>query len=157
MKISLLLAVLLASMTIAAQTSQSQPLPTSKSIAAAPAPAPAASSVSANASKGDQMQGLAAYYSNRFNGRLTANGQRFSNDEMTAAHNSLPFGTRVKITNVKNKSSVIVRINDRGPATPGRVFDLTRAAASKLGYLRKGVAKVTAEIISDEPAKVHAN
>lgn len=100
------------------------------------------------------MEGVAAYYSNRFNGRKTAGGQRFDNGAMTAAHNTLPFGTRVKITNAKNNRSVVVRITDRGPTTPGRVFDLTRAAASKLGYVRSGLTEVKAEIVSPAPAKM---
>ena len=100
------------------------------------------------------MEGVAAYYSNRFNGRKTASGQRFNNGAMTAAHNTLPFGTRVKITNVKNNRSVVVRITDRGPTTPGRSFDLTRAAASKLGYVRAGLTEVKAEIVSAAPAKM---
>ena len=100
------------------------------------------------------MEGVAAYYSNRFNGRKTASGQRFNNGAMTAAHNTLPFGTRVKITNVKNNRSVVVRITDRGPTTPGRSFDLTRAAASKLGYVRAGLTEVKAEIVAAAPTKM---
>lgn len=99
------------------------------------------------------MSGVAAYYSGRFNGRKTASGQVFNNGLMTAAHNTLPFGTKVKVTNVKNKRSVVVRINDRGPTTPGRIFDLSRAAASKLGYVRAGLTEVTAEIVAEAPAK----
>lgn len=99
------------------------------------------------------MSGVAAYYNSRLNGRKTASGQVFNNGLMTAAHNTLPFGTKVKITNTKNKRSVVVRINDRGPTTPGRIFDLTRAAASKLGYVRSGTADVTAEIVAEAPMK----
>lgn len=130
-----------------------------------PAPAPAISPITvpaaaaaaptpAGASGEHKMEGVAAYYSNRFNGRKTADGQRFNNGAMTAAHNTLPFGTRVKITNTKNNRSVVVRITDRGPTTPGRIFDLTRAAASKLGYVRSGHAEVKAEIVSPAPAKM---
>ena len=133
--------------------------------APAPAPAPAISPITvpaaaaaapapASASGEHKMEGVAAYYSNRFNGRKTADGQRFNNGAMTAAHNTLPFGTRVKITNTKNNRSVVVRITDRGPTTPGRIFDLTRAAASKLGYVRSGHAEVKAEIVSPAPAKM---
>jgi rare lipoprotein A len=127
------------------------PAPATVAPKAAPAPAPAASSMK---SSGDhQMSGVAAYYSGRFNGRKTASGQVFNNGLMTAAHNTLPFGTKVKVTNVKNKRSVVVRINDRGPTTPGRIFDLSRAAASKLGYVRAGLTEVTAEIVAEAPAK----
>jgi rare lipoprotein A len=128
-------------------------------IAQSPAPAPVAAptvtakTAAATSSGEHQMEGVAAYYSNKFNGRKTASGQRFNNGAMTAAHNTLPFGTRVKITNVKNNRSVVVRINDRGPTTPGRVFDLTRAAASKIGYVRSGLTDVRAEIVSAAPAK----
>jgi rare lipoprotein A len=129
-------------------------------IAQSPAPSPVAAAkitaapVAAKSSGEHQMEGVAAYYSNKFNGRKTASGQRFNNSAMTAAHNTLPFGTRVKVTNAKNNRSVVVRINDRGPTTPGRVFDLTRAAASKIGYVRSGMTEVRAEIVSAAPVKM---
>jgi rare lipoprotein A len=125
-------------------------------VKAAPAPAPAPSPVQAMSAKtsGDhQLEGKAAYYSNRFNGRKTASGQRFNNAAMTTAHNTLPFGTRVKVTNTKNNKSVVVRVNDRGPSTPGRIFDLTRAAAGKLGYVRAGLADVKAEVVAQPAIK----
>jgi rare lipoprotein A len=118
------------------------------------APAPVAAPASAAKTSGDhQLAGKAAYYSNRFNGRKTASGQRFNNAAMTTAHNTLPFGTRVKVTNTKNNKSVVVRVNDRGPSTPGRVFDLTRAAAKKLGYVRAGLADVKAEVVAQPAMK----
>jgi rare lipoprotein A len=166
MKVSIIivaLTALAASFTSVAQTSTpaSKPItaatpitaPVRETSAVAAAVSTAVATPPSKISGNDQMQGTAAYYSNRFNGRRTASGQRFSNSAMTAAHNTLPFGTRVKVTNVKNKRSVVVRINDRGPSTPGRVFDLTRAAASKLGYVRTGMAEVTAEVVSGAPAK----
>ena len=116
--------------------------------------APVSVTAPAKASGEHQMEGVAAYYSNRFNGRKTASGQRFNNGAMTAAHNTLPFGTRVKVTNLKNNRSVVVRITDRGPTTPGRSFDLTRTAASKLGYVRAGLTEVKAEIVSAAPTKM---
>jgi rare lipoprotein A len=120
----------------------------------APALAPVAAPASAAKTSGDhQLEGKAAYYSNRFNGRKTASGQRFNNAAMTTAHNTLPFGTRVKVTNTKNNKSVVVRVNDRGPSTPGRVFDLTRAAAKKLGYVRAGLADVKAEVVAQPAMK----
>ncbi len=125
-------------------------------VKAEPASTPAPVAVSAGAIKtsGDpQLEGKAAYYSNRFNGRKTASGQRFNNAAMTTAHNTLPFGTRVKVTNTKNNKSVVVRVNDRGPSTPGRVFDLTRAAAKKLGYVRAGLADVKAEVVAQPVIK----
>ncbi|MBM4262439.1 MAG: septal ring lytic transglycosylase RlpA family protein [Deltaproteobacteria bacterium] len=110
--------------------------------AAAPA-APAA----APAGSGDAMSGLAAYYHNGLNGRRTASGQRYNPGAMTAAHQTLPFGTRVKVTHVKNNRSVIVRINDRGPTQAGRVIDLSRAAAAQLRLLREGLAEVRLEVV----------
>jgi rare lipoprotein A len=132
------------------------PVPTGMAsiVKAEPAPAPVAAPASAAKTSGDhQLEGKAAYYSNRFNGRKTASGQRFSNAAMTTAHNTLPFGTRVKVTNTKNNKSVVVRVNDRGPSTPGRVFDLTRAAAKKLGYVRAGLADVKAEVVAQPAMK----
>jgi rare lipoprotein A len=123
-------------------------------VKAEPAPVPAAVPASVAKTSGDhQLEGKAAYYSNRFNGRKTASGQRFNNAAMTTAHNTLPFGTRVKVTNTKNNKSVVVRVNDRGPSTPGRVFDLTRAAAKKLGYVRAGLADVKAEVVAQPAMK----
>ena len=110
--------------------------------AAAPAPAPAAG-----------MEGLAAYYSDRLDGRKTASGQVFDQSKLTAAHPTLPFGTMVKVTNTRNNRSVVVRINDRGPTQAGRVIDLSRAAASKLGMLRSGLAPVKLEVVKDAPAR----
>ena len=122
---------------------------------AAPATsAPAADAVPApSASRGEAMEGLAAYYANRFNGRKTASGQIFSQDKLTAAHPSLPFGTQVKVINTKNDRSVVVRINDRGPTQAGRVIDLSRSAAGKIGMLRSGLAPVRLEIVAEAPAR----
>ena len=116
----------------------------------APAPAPAASAPAA----GDHaMDGLAAYYSNRLNGRKTASGTIFSQQAHTAAHPTLPFGTKVKVTNPKNGRSVIVRIDDRGPTQAGRVIDLSRAAANKLGIRRAGMVPVKLEVVAEAPAR----
>jgi rare lipoprotein A len=121
-------------------------------VKAEPAPSPV-QAMPAKTSGDHQLEGKAAYYSNRFNGRKTASGQRFNNAAMTTAHNTLPFGTRVKVTNTKNNKSVVVRVNDRGPSTPGRIFDLTRAAAGKLGYVRAGLADVKAEVVAQPAIK----
>ncbi len=91
--------------------------------------------------------GLASYYSDIFEGSLTANGERFSNSEFTAAHRTLPFGTRVRVTNLGNGRSVVVRITDRGPFVEGRILDLSRAAASELGFLEEGVISVRIEVL----------
>ncbi|AFZ49780.1 rare lipoprotein A [Dactylococcopsis salina PCC 8305] len=94
-----------------------------------------------------RMQGKASWYGSRFHGRRTASGERFNAYAHTAAHRSLPFGTKVRVTNLRNGRSVVVRINDRGPSSRGRVIDLSRAAAQNIGMLRSGVAPVRIEII----------
>jgi rare lipoprotein A len=86
--------------------------------------------------------GNASYYSSKFNGRKTASGERFRNSDLTAAHKNLPFGTVVKVINLKNGKSVKVRINDRGPFVPGRILDLSARAAGKIGLVEQGVGKV---------------
>ena len=91
--------------------------------------------------------GIASYYANKYQGRKTANGETFDVSRMTAAHRTLPFGTRVKVTNLANGRSVVVRINDRGPFVAGRVIDLSPAAAKKLDMLRAGVVKVNLEVL----------
>jgi rare lipoprotein A len=87
-------------------------------------------------------KGLASYYSDYYEGRTTANGEIFKQNKVTAAHKSLPFGTRVKVINLTNNKSVVVRINDRGPYVRGRIIDLTKTAAKEIGMLGDGVAKV---------------
>lgn len=82
--------------------------------------------------------GVASYYGRRFHGRRTANGERFDMHAMTAAHKSLPFGSMVEVTNPRTGKSVVVRINDRGPFTPGRTIDLSRAAAAEIGLVKRG-------------------
>ncbi len=93
------------------------------------------------------MYGLAAVYSDKLNGRKTASGQRFCQDGLTAAHRSLPLGTKVRVTNVRNRKSVVVSINDRGPRHAGRVIDLSAAAAAKIGMKKTGNALVKLEIV----------
>ncbi|ERI52900.1 hypothetical protein N878_17200 [Pseudomonas sp. EGD-AK9] len=89
--------------------------------------------------------GKASYYGDRHHGRKTASGERFDQHALTAAHRSLPFGTRVRVTNLSNERSVVVRINDRGPFVRGRIIDVSRAAAERLGMLRSGVVPVRVE------------
>ncbi len=91
--------------------------------------------------------GVASYYGRRFHGRRTANGERFDMYAMTAAHKTLPFGSRVRVTNPRNGKSVIVRINDRGPFVRGRTIDLSRAAAGKIGIIGSGHGRVTLELL----------
>jgi rare lipoprotein A len=92
-------------------------------------------------------QGSASYYAAKFDGRRTASGERFDNADMTAAHRTLPFGSRVRVTNPANGRSVVVRINDRGPFTRGRLIDVSRAAAEELGMVARGHANVELALI----------
>ena len=89
----------------------------------------------------------ASWYGPRFHGKLTANGEVYNQNALTAAHKSLKFGTLLRITNPRTKISVIVRINDRGPYIPGRQLDLSKAAAEKLGVINSGVKKLKVEEI----------
>ena len=90
----------------------------------------------------------ASWYGPKFHGKRTANGERFDQMALTAAHKKLKFGTLLRITNPNNDKSVIVRINDRGPYIPGRQLDLSKAAAQKLGMIKKGVVKLKVEEIT---------
>jgi rare lipoprotein A len=93
------------------------------------------------------ITGSASWYGGKFHGRKTANGERYNQNAMTAAHKSLPFGTKVRVTNAANGKSVIVRINDRGPYSGKRVIDLSRAAASAVGIIQRGVARVRVDVL----------
>lgn len=93
------------------------------------------------------QSGVASYYADKFNGRRTANGEKFSNSEMTAAHKTLPFGTLVEVTNMRNGRSVVVRVNDRGPYAHARVVDLSKAAARQLGMQHTGTAQVKLAVL----------
>jgi len=96
---------------------------------------------------GGAQYGLASWYGRDFNGRPTASGEIFDMYGYTAAHRSLPFGTRVRVTNEANGRSVVVRINDRGPWVEGRILDLSYAAAKQLGMLEAGVIRVRLEVL----------
>jgi rare lipoprotein A len=86
--------------------------------------------------------GMASFYAESYNGKKTANGEIYSSSDYTAAHKKLPFGTKVKVTNLSNGKTVKVRVNDRGPFVSGRIIDLTKAAARKLDMVSVGVTKV---------------
>ena len=86
--------------------------------------------------------GKASYYGNRFHGRRTSDGSRYHRDSLTCAHRTLPFGTLLKVRNVKNGKEVVVRVTDRGPFSHGRIVDLSYAAARELGMIAAGVASV---------------
>jgi len=94
-----------------------------------------------------KIASIASWYGPGFHGRRTASGEIFSQHAMTAAHRSLPFGTRVKVTNLNNGRSVVIRVNDDGPHIPGRVIDLSKGAAAKIGMLSSGTAPVRLQIL----------
>jgi rare lipoprotein A len=93
------------------------------------------------------QRGIASWYGLPFHGRRTANGERFDMTALTAAHPSLPFGTRVKVRSLVNGREVTVRINDRGPFTPGRIIDLSHAAAREIGLLGRGTKAVSLTLL----------
>lgn len=94
--------------------------------------------------------GVVSWYGDKFHGRKTASGEKYDKHELTAAHKSLPFGTKVKVTNIRNGKSVVVEINDRGPYAKSRVLDLSQAAFSEIGQTNTGVMQVEYEIMKSE-------
>jgi rare lipoprotein A len=90
--------------------------------------------------------GIASYYGDSFHGKKTASGEVFDQGKLTCAHRELPFGTRLKVTNLQNRKSVVVRVNDRGPWVSGRIIDLSYAAAKRIGMVEKGLVKVKIEV-----------
>lgn len=89
--------------------------------------------------------GLASYYAHRYHGRPTASGEAYDEQAMTAAHRTLPFGTRIKVTSLASGRSVTLRVNDRGPFVEGRIVDVSRKAADRLDMVTAGVVKVRLE------------
>lgn len=94
-----------------------------------------------------EQVGLASYYSSRLHGRKTASGEPYHKEKLTAAHRTLALGTKVRVTNLSNKKTVDVKINDRGPFAKRRIIDLSLAAARKLDLEQKGVGKVRVEAV----------
>jgi rare lipoprotein A len=103
---------------------------------------------------GETQSGLAGYYSDKLKGRRTASGERYNPDALTTAHQTLPFGTKVKVTNAKNGKSVVLRVNDRGPTQPNRIVDISRRAGRDLGAIKGGLTEVKLEVV--EAAKPKA-
>ncbi len=101
--------------------------------------------------------GKAGYYADSLHGRKTASGEVYNKNELTCAHKTLPFGTRIKVTRLDNKKSVIVRVNDRGPYVEGYVVDLSRAAAEKIDLIKIGVTAVKIEIEGDSGTTAERN
>ncbi len=98
----------------------------------------------------DSAIGYASYYSNRFIGKKTASGEVFSQKKMTCAHNTLPLGTLVRVTSLKSEKCVVVRVNDRLHRHNPRLVDLSKAAATQLGFVKKGIIKVSVVVLKDE-------
>jgi rare lipoprotein A len=129
--------------TVTAQTTDQSPVPAKKK---------------RKVSNAKIQYGTASFYSNKFNGRKTANGEVYDSKKMTGAHNGLPLGTWVKVTNQRNHKSVIVKINDRLHYKNPRLIDLSGSAAKKLGYTGHGLAKVKLEVLGKQmPADLTAN
>lgn len=93
--------------------------------------------------------GTASYYAGRFHGRKTASGEIYDSKKLTAAHRTLKFGTMVKVTNLKNNLSVIVKVNDRGPFAHNRIIDISQAAAKEIGMLKTGTTQVRIEVVGE--------
>jgi rare lipoprotein A len=96
------------------------------------------------------QEGVVSWYGERFHNRPTASGELFDLEALTMAHPSLPFGTKVRVTNLRNGRSVVVRVNDRGPFVGARIADLSKAAAATLGMLSRGVARARIEVLGDD-------
>lgn len=104
------------------------------------------------AKKAPGVKGVATYYAKKYKGRRTQSGQRYNPDKLTAAHPSLPFGTKVKVVNLDNENEVVVEINDRCRKRHVENIDLSRAAAKRLGFLGRGMARVRIASLDDDPS-----
>jgi rare lipoprotein A len=93
------------------------------------------------------LEGVASYYADDFHGKQTSNGETFDMNSLTAAHRTFPFGTKIRVTNLENAKTVVVRVNDRGPFKEGRMIDLSRGAAQALDLVRTGTARVRLEVL----------
>lgn len=103
--------------------------------------------ITLDAQKSFSQRGMASYYADKFEGRITASGEIFQQSKLTAAHHDLPFGTFVKITNLENGNSVVVVINDRGPYIGNRIIDISKKAAIKLDFIDKDLTEVRLEVL----------
>jgi rare lipoprotein A len=107
-----------------------------------------ASAAEAKVKPGHSQRGIASFYHDKFHGRKTASGQIYNRNIPSAAHKTLPLGTKVKVTDTKTGKSIVVKVNDRGPYIGGRIIDLSRSAARQLGILKRGLARVEVEVLS---------
>lgn len=114
-------------------------------------------------SQSESLSGSASYYGNEFQGKKTASGEKYDKRKYTAAHRTYPFGTMLKVTNLKNGKAVVVKVNDRGPYSNQRIVDLSYVAAKDLGMIPSGIIQVKLEVVSDtysipkSPTKKHSN
>ncbi|QIK36856.1 septal ring lytic transglycosylase RlpA family protein [Caldichromatium japonicum] len=97
---------------------------------------------------GHVQQGIASVYHDKFHGRRTASGQPYNKNQLSAAHKTLPLGSRIQVTDTKTGRSVVVRINDRGPFVRGRILDLSKQAARELGIVERGTARVAVKVLT---------
>jgi rare lipoprotein A len=104
--------------------------------------------VSARVQVGHTQNGIASYYHDSLNGNKTASGEIYDKRTLSAAHKTLPLGTRVRVTKLSNGKSIVLKINDRGPFVKGRIIDLSRRAARELGMIQSGLARVKVEVLS---------
>ncbi len=109
---------------------------------------PVAGATQARTGAGHTQKGMASYYHDSLNGRKTASGQRYNKNRLSAAHKTLPLGTRIRVTDTRTGRSIVVKVNDRGPFVKGRIVDLSREAASELGIIKKGTANVELKVVS---------
>lgn len=101
--------------------------------------------------------GLASWYGEAFQGNVTASGESYDMNKLTAAHRELPLGTRVRVTNLRNQRTILLRVNDRGPSPLGRMIDVSREAARRLGFLCAGLAPVEIEVVSYPKEYMHSD
>ena len=109
---------------------------------------PVSGEVQASPAHGSKWEGIASFYGRPENGGPTASGERFNMHALTAAHRTAPLGSHMRVTNLRNGRSVVVRINDRGPYIRGRIIDVSQGAAGALGFVGQGLAHVKLEMIS---------
>jgi len=115
-----------------------------------PTEIPIASTEAHPSKKAPYQVGTASWYGEQFDGKETASGQAFDMYDLTAAHPTLPLGTYVKVTNLRNRKAVVVRINDRGPVVDGRIIDLSYGAAEALGFEHRGLQKVRIDVVKNQ-------
>jgi rare lipoprotein A len=134
-------------------------LPCGDVLADRPSESPGVAEIASAIGRGIQtvQEGVVSWYGAQFHDRPTASGERFDSGAMTMAHPSLPFGTMVRVTNLRNGRSVVVRVNDRGPFVGKRIADLSQAAASEIGMMRRGVARARIEVLDGEAATTPAS